>query len=109
MAKFADIDDKGQVVTKPKDTNETTVYPLPEAIGGQEWGPYYNLELITNEFGEFGVPRGKVMYFVLGPKKDPDGREFIGAIRMFRDATEAEQAHADKMHAVMRQQMEAAG
>ena len=58
MAKFADIDEKGKKVTDAGD--DTATYPLPEAIGGREWGPFRNLENVVTEFGEYGVERGKV-------------------------------------------------
>ena len=70
----------------------------PDRVGGREWGPFYNLEHVTTEFGEYGVPRGKVLYFLL---EDVVNRETMRIERVpvskYRDATVSEQEQADKM------------
>lgn len=96
MAKFADIDEKGNKVSNVGDDKGT--YPLPEAIGGREWGPFHNLENVVTEFGEFGVQRGQVLYFVWGTFLDKDNKTVEGPVRKYRAATDAEQARADNMH-----------
>jgi hypothetical protein len=95
MAKFADIDEKGKKVTDAGD--DTATYPLPEAIGGREWGPFRNLENVVTEFGEYGVERGKVLYFVWGHFFNADNQRVEAPMPAYREATQAEQAMADKL------------
>lgn len=107
MPEFVDADAK-VAEAKARKQAERDKYPLPEAIGGREWGPFYNLQHVATDFGEFGVPRGKVLYFVMGTKRFPDGHHGPSPVEMYRDATEAEMAQADRVWADMKKQMQEA-
>jgi len=42
----------------------SAVTPSRERLSGvQEWGPYDNYTIITAPNGQFGVPKGKILYF----------------------------------------------
>lgn len=91
MPEFSDLDKKDTKTKKDK-------WPHPDAIGGREWGPFYQHQVVTTDFGDFGVEPGWVLFFVMGTQTMPDGTTRPGPVRRYRPATDAERAAAKRMH-----------
>jgi hypothetical protein len=93
MAQFTDVD------KKKVEQKESAKWPHPEAIGGREWGPFYDYQFVTTEFGEVGVPSKKVLYYKMTDMLDPTTRQRTRlAMPYYRDALETEIEEATKTH-----------
>jgi hypothetical protein len=50
--------------TKVVPAEVETVEVVPTVDPATEWGPYKELSTIQTPYGQYGVPRGHIMYFV---------------------------------------------
>ena len=72
---------------------------MSEALGNREWGPFYTQEFITNDYGEWGIPAGEVLYMTAGRTFDKKTGQWKAiAVPKYRPASEKQMKQAKRDH-----------
>lgn len=80
-------------VLPPEPVNPPTFNPVTQGV--QEWGPYDDYVIVTTQYGQYAVPKGKVMHFAIDKQfSRREGVWKVVHLPIYRDATEEEREYA---------------